>query len=138
MTGPRGWRAAGVLLGSALLAEQTILALMQILLAAAAAAAEPATIIPSDFELKSPPASLRVTPEDCRRTAAAGEIVVCGRSADHYRVKELKPPKGIEIDEGGVIGFDLGNARVEPALEQAGMPDGRISKRVMVRVKVPF
>lgn len=137
MTRPRGWRGAGALLGSALLAEQTILALVQILLFAAAAA-EPVTIMPSDFELKSPPASLRVTPEDCRRTAAAGEIVVCGRSSDHYRVRELKPPKGIEIDEGGVIGFDLGGARVEPALQQVGMPDGRISKRIMVTVKVPF
>ncbi|MGZ8287194.1 MAG: hypothetical protein ACXW27_01625 [Allosphingosinicella sp.] len=94
--------------------------------------------MPSDFELKSPTAPLRVTPEDCRRTAAAGEIVVCGRSPDHYRVKEIKPPKGVEIDEGGVIGLDVGGARVEPALEQVGMPDGRISKRIMVRVKVPF
>jgi hypothetical protein len=81
---------------------------------------------------------MRVTPEDCRREAAAGEIVVCGRSADHYRVKELKPPKGMEIDEGGVIGLDLGGSRVEPALQQVGMPDGRISKRIMVTVKVPF
>jgi hypothetical protein len=104
----------------------------------AAAAAEPATIVPSDFELKPPPASLRITSEDCRRTAAAGEIVVCGRSADHYRVKELKPPRGIEIDDGGVIGLNLGGARVEPSMEQVGMPDGRISKRIMVKVKVPF
>lgn len=94
--------------------------------------------MPSDFELKPPAAALRVTPEDCRRTAAAGEIVVCGRSADHYRAREVKPPKGVEIDEGGVIGLDLGGSRVEPALQQVGMPDGRISKRIMVRVKVPF
>ncbi|HYI39259.1 MAG TPA: hypothetical protein VE053_02965 [Allosphingosinicella sp.] len=103
-----------------------------------AAAAEPATIVPSDFELKSPPMPLRVTPEDCRRTAAAGEIVVCGRSPDHYRVKELKPPKGIEIDAPGVVGLDMGSARVEPQLQQVQMPDGRFSKRVMVTVKVPF
>lgn len=94
--------------------------------------------MPSDFELKSPAAPLRVTPEDCRRTAAAGEIVVCGRSADQYRAKEVKPPKGIEIHEGGVIGFDLGGSRVEPLLQQVEMPQGQISKRVMVTVKVPF
>jgi hypothetical protein len=110
---------------------------VQILLAAAAAA-EPPAIMPSDYELKPPPASLRVTPEDCRRTAAAGEIVVCGRGAEHYRVREVKPPKGIEIDEGGVIGLNFGGSRVEPALQQVGMPDGRISKRIMVTVKVPF
>jgi hypothetical protein len=102
------------------------------------AAAEPAPIVPGDFELKPPAPSLRVTPQDCRRTAAAGEIVVCGRSPDEYRVKELRPPKGLEIDEGGVIGFNLGGSRVEPALEQVEMPDGRISKRIMVRVKVLF
>jgi hypothetical protein len=102
------------------------------------AAAEPSAIVPSDFELKPPPAPLRATPGDCRRTAAAGEIVVCGRSPDEFRLKELRPPKGIKIDEGGVIGFDLGGARVEPALQQVGMPDGRISKRIMVTVKVPF
>jgi hypothetical protein len=96
--------------------------------------------MPSDFDLKAPPASLRVVPEDCRRSAAAGEIVVCGRSSDHYRAREIKPPKGIEIDErGGVIGLDLGGgARLEPSLSQVGMPDGRISKRFMVTVKVPF
>ena len=95
-------------------------------------------IATSDFELKPPAVPLRATPQDCRRNAAAGEIVVCGRSPDEYRLKELKAPKGMEIDEGGVIGFDLGGARVEPGLSQVGMPDGRISKRIMVNVKVPF
>ena len=94
--------------------------------------------MPGDFELKPPAAPARLTPEDCRREAAAGEIVVCGRSADHYRARELKPPKGIEIDEGGVIGRDVGGARVEPLLQQVVMPDGRISKRIMVTVKMSF
>lgn len=94
--------------------------------------------MPSEFVLKPPAPSLRVTPRDCRRGAAAGEIVVCGRSPDEYRLKEIEVPKGMEIDEGGVIGLDLGGARVEPSLSQVGMPDGRISKRIMVTVKVPF
>lgn len=94
--------------------------------------------MPSDFELKPPPVSLQVTPRNCRSAGAAGEVVVCGRNPDQYRVKELRPPKGIEIEEGGVIGFDMGGARVEPALEQVGMPDGRISKRIMVKVKLGF
>jgi hypothetical protein len=119
----------------AILAEPTILALISILLLAAA---DPVPIMPSDFELKSPPPPSRVTPEDCRRSAAAGEIVVCGRNPDQYRAKEIKPPKGVEIHEGGVIGRDIGGARVEPLLEQVGMPGGQISKRIMVTVKVPF
>lgn len=94
--------------------------------------------MPSGFELKPPAASLRVTPEDCRREAAAGEIVVCGRDADAYRYKEVKPPPGIEVDSGGVIGFDLGGARVGPSLSEVTMPDGRVSKRIMVTVTVPF
>ena len=92
----------------------------------------------SDFELKPPAAALRATRQDCRRSAAAGEIVVCGRRPDEYRLKEIEVPKGMEIDAGGIIGFDLGGARVEPGLNQVGMPDGRISKRIMVTVKVPF
>lgn len=92
----------------------------------------------SDFELKPPAAPLRLTPDDCRRGSAAGEIVVCGRSPDEYRLKEIEVPKGMAIDEGGIIGFDLGGARVEPELSQVRMPDGRISKRIMVTVKVPF
>ena len=79
---------------------------------------------------------MRATPQDCRRNAAAGEIVVCGRQPDEYRYKEVKPPAGLEVD--GVIGFDLGGARVEPGLSQVAMPDGRVSKRIMVTVKVPF
>ena len=99
---------------------------------------EPVKIVTSDFELKPPAPSLRATPQDCRRNSAAGDIVVCGRRPDEYRLKEIKVPEGMEIDEGGLIGFDLGGARVEPGLSQVAMPDGRISKRIMVTVKVPF
>ena len=69
---------------------------------------------------------------------AAGEILVCGRSPDGHRLVEVKPPAGIEDDPGGVIGVNAGGSRIEPKLEQVGMPDGRISKRIMVTVKVPF
>jgi hypothetical protein len=95
-------------------------------------------VVPSEFVLKPPAPSLRATPQDCRRSAGVGEIIVCGRAQEQFRARELKPPKGMEIDEGGVIGFDLGGARVEPGLSQVGMPDGRISKRIMVTVTVPF
>ncbi|HEX6374971.1 MAG TPA: hypothetical protein VFZ91_04555 [Allosphingosinicella sp.] len=118
-------------------AEPALLNVATILLLASAAP-EPVKIEPSAFQLKPPAASLRAVPQDCRRAAAAGEIVVCGRSPDEYRLKEVKPPEGIEIDEGGVVGFDMSGARVEPRLDQVGMPDGRISKRIMITVKVPF
>ncbi|MFL6845679.1 MAG: hypothetical protein ACJ8ER_12445 [Allosphingosinicella sp.] len=95
-------------------------------------------IVPSEFSLKPPPASSRVTPQDCRREVAAGEIVVCGHDSDAYRYKEIKPPPGIEVDSGGVIGLDFGGARVEPEMTEVAMPDGRVSKRIMVTVKVPF
>jgi hypothetical protein len=95
-------------------------------------------IVPSEFQLKPPAVSLRVTPQDCRRTAAAGEIVVCGRRQDEYRLREIEVPEGMELDEGGLIGFDTRGARVEPKLDQVGMPGGRISKRIMVTVTVPF
>jgi hypothetical protein len=119
------------------LAERTNLQLATILLLAAVPP-EPVKIEISDFELKPPPVSSRVIPEDCRREAAAGEIVVCGRDSEIYRYKEVKLPAGIEVDSGGVIGFDVGGARVEPSLSEVGMPDGRVSKRIMVTLKVPF
>lgn len=133
----RGWRRGGALLVSAAITEQATLELATIILLAAGAP-EPVKIVTSEFELKPPARPLRVTPQDCRREAAAGEIVVCGRSPDAYRAQEIKVPKGMEIDEGGIIGFDVGGARVEPSLSQVGMPDGRISKRIMMKVKVPF
>lgn len=95
-------------------------------------------MIPSDFELKAPGAPERIIPDDCRRSAAAGEIVVCGRNPDQYRARELKPPKGIEVKAPGVIGRYVGNARVEPLLEELAMPQGQISKRIMITVKVAF
>jgi hypothetical protein len=94
--------------------------------------------VPDGFTLKPPPAPLRVTPEDCRRAASAGEIVVCGRDSEAYPYREIKPPAGIDVDSGGAIGFDVGGARVGPGLSQVAMPDGRVSKRIMVTVKVPF
>jgi hypothetical protein len=101
-------------------------------------AAEPTAVIPSDFELKAPGAPERIIPDDCRRSAAAGEIVVCGRNPDQYRARELKPPNGIEVHEPGVVGLDIGGVRIEPKLEEVQMPQGQISKRVMVTVKVAF
>jgi hypothetical protein len=104
----------------------------------AAADAEPTRIVSSEFVLTPPAPSLRTTPQDCRRSAGVGEIVVCGRSQEEYRAREIRPPKGIEVDEGGVVGLDLAGSRIEPSLSQVTMPDGRISKRFMVTVKVPF
>jgi hypothetical protein len=95
-------------------------------------------IAASEFVLEAPAPSLRAVPNDCRRGAGAGDIVVCGRRRDDYRVRDIRPPKGIEIEEGGVVGFDIGGSRVEPSLSQVAMPDGRISKRIMVTIKVPF
>jgi hypothetical protein len=63
---------------------------------------------------------------------------VCGRSQEQHRLRELKPPAGIEIDEPGVIGDQHRRRPRRAQLEQVGMPDGRISKRVMVTVKIPF
>jgi hypothetical protein len=59
------------------------------------------------------------------------------RSHDEHGVRELRPPPGI-VDRSGVIGVDLGGARLEPKLGQIAMPESRISKRIMVTVKVPF
>jgi hypothetical protein len=134
----RDWRRREALLGSGPITERDDLQLVTILLLASAVA-EPVKIEPSEFELKPRAPALRATPEPCRRTAATGDIVVCGRSEDLYRFREIRPPSGLDINSGGIIGLDLGGgARMGPTLEEVGMPDGRVSKRIMVTVKVPF
>ena len=104
-----------------------------LLLAAQAASAE---VDPVDYTLPPQPRSERIV-ADCRSDVAAGEIVVCGRR-DAHRYREAAPPKGVETGGSSVIGTYVGGARVEPLLEQVQMPNGMISKRVMVTVKVAF
>lgn len=106
------------------------------MIALAAAEGDPPAPIPSDFQLKPAERSERILPPPCR-PGRGDEIVVCGRSEDQ-RLRESKLPPGVRVREGGVVGIDLGDARIEPKLEQAPMPRGAVSKRVMVTVKVPF
>jgi hypothetical protein len=106
------------------------------MIALAAAEAEPPPAVPPDFQLKPPPRGEHILPPPCQR-GRGDEIVVCGRSQDE-RLREAKLPPGVELREGGVVGVDLGGARVEPKLEEVAMPQGAVSKRVMVTVKVPF
>jgi hypothetical protein len=106
------------------------------MIALAAAEGDSPPAIPSDFQLKPPARSERILPPPCR-PERGDEIVVCGRSEDR-RLEPLKPPPGVHPSDGGVIGMDLGGARIEPKLEEVAMPGGAVSKRVMVTVKLPF
>ena len=117
-----------------------------LLLAAAQAAApasapsqrETAQVVATDYSLKPGERSGRLTPENCLRAAAEGEIVVCGRP-DQYRVAELK--RRPEWGEAGIpkLGMTLGpGATLAPKLEQVEMPGGQICKRIMATVKISF
>ena len=88
-----------------------------------------APAIPSDFTLQAAPRGERILPPPCR-PGRPDEIVVCGHDADRDRLTELKPPRGIVDAKGGVIGLDIGGARIEPKLEQVEFPGGMVSKRV--------
>jgi hypothetical protein len=111
-----------------------------ILLAAAATQGEPAPPppVPFDFRLKAGERSTRITPDSCRRDAAAGEIVVCGRP-DEYRVEDLEmrpewAAKGIPK-----VGMTLApGVTLEPTMEQVALQQGLISKRFMATVKFKF
>ena len=94
--------------------------------------------IPSDFDLA------RVRPAEGRpRRACTGatpdEIVVCGRrrpGGDDYPLEEMArryedKPVIAEVDIGG-------GAKARAYVDSATMPDGTISKRAMVGVKLPF
>ena len=103
-----------------------------------AAAADPAAVEPTDWRLKARPAPELITPGRCREGGARGDIVVCGR-----RPKEFLPgtPEGaeeFESDGPGRIVRDIGIGTLSPELEQVEMPDGQISKRILVRFRMPF
>lgn len=70
--------------------------------------------------------------------ASALEIVVCGkaRDPDRYRLKPMEPmassaPPRAEWELGGGV-------RAGVAASQVPMPQGAVSNRVMVTVKLPF
>lgn len=108
-----------------------------LMLAAAAEPAAAAPVLPRDWTLTPSPPPPAIPPS-CREEAAAGAIVVCGQRED---VLPAIPGNAAEFapDEPYRMQFGLdGGGTVGPELEQAGMPDGRISKRILVRVRVPF
>ena len=93
--------------------------------------------VPPDFDL----AKLRAADTNPSITGrcgsqTSGEIVVCGRRQDDgggtkYRPEPANAPLTAEFGIGG-------GAKMRAYVEQVGMPDGQISKRIMVGIKVPF
>jgi hypothetical protein len=107
------------------------------MLALAQTGADAAAVAPSDYRLKPAPPRTRITPDPCP-VARAGEIVVCARRGEGQRLRTLVPPAGVKEPTPG-IGFDLGGgARVEPRVSEVAMPNGQVSKRVTVDLKIPF
>jgi len=93
--------------------------------------------VPPGFTLQPGPKDRRIVAPDCR-PGRADEIVVCARDPGRDRLTEIKPPDGVVDRPGGVVGLDIGGARLEPKLEQVEFPGGIVSKRVMVTIKIPF
>jgi hypothetical protein len=106
------------------------LALMLALQSAPQASAAPPLQV--DFDLA------RVKPSDpCATGAAGSDIVVCGRRPrgdyDFEKWERLFRTKPL-LAETSIGGGAVANV----SLESAGMPDGRIAKRIMVGVKLKF
>ena len=92
---------------------------------------------PVDYALPQERVGGRIL-DDCSRRPA-GEIVVCGRRGDGYRVKELPLPEGVEPETAGDGSFGIGLAKgVRVEAEQVSRPDGWRDNRIMVKVKIPF
>ncbi|MFN3389646.1 MAG: hypothetical protein ACK40O_12015 [Allosphingosinicella sp.] len=112
-----------------------------LLLAASAdpAAAPPPAVLPSDWALEAKPP--RAGPRSCREGLAAGEIVVCGQRPEDFLPGTPDNAAAFAPREPYRIQFMLGEgATVGPDMEAAGMPDGRISKRILIliRFRIPF
>ena len=107
------------------------------LLLIALAAADAPEVEPVDYQLPEERVGGRVL-QDCSRRSA-GEIVVCGRRGDGYRLKELEPPDGVEPTAAGDGSFGVGLAKgVRVEAEQVTRPDGWRDNRFLVKVKIPF
>jgi len=91
-------------------------------------------VTPSDFRLKPAAPGINVLPH-CA-DPAPGEILVCGRRGQGQRVTELRLPPGVKPRQR--VGFDLGGGRVQPAMHEQGMPQGRVSKRFTIDFLFPF
>ena len=102
------------------------------------AAAEPAAVEVTDWRLQPPQAPERITPGRCREAAAEGDIVVCGRRPEDHLPGTIEGAE--EFAAGGPkrITHDLGFGTLSPELEQVAMPDGQISKRILIRFRMPF
>lgn len=94
-----------------------------------------------------PPADRRVSvdlparwhPGGCSSTEPSRDIVVCGQrdASEQYRVRPL-PEKYAEVGGPG-IGVDLGKgARGNLHTETGGTIDGKVAKRILFTVTMPF
>ena len=72
---------------------------------------------------------------------APGEILVCGSrgGSKQYRIQPLPP--GYSSDSGGLPKAEMGlgaGATGRVYVESVGMPDGQISKRIMIGIGTKF
>jgi hypothetical protein len=102
--------------------------------AAAPAAPPPADIRTIDFDLS------RYRPAPLACAPAPGNILVCGRrpagslsAAEMARLAKLYAQGPIDAETGL-----FGKVRGRVYTEQAGMPNGQVSKRAMVGIRLPF
>lgn len=105
----------------------------------AASAAEPPQVEAVDYVLPEPGPKIDGGPiTGCRSGAQPGEIVVCGRRSDGYRIEALKPPPGSEAPAAdGSFGVGLAKG-IGAEVEQVTRPDGLRDNRVMLKWKMPF
>ena len=105
---------------------------LAVLLALQAAAPAPPAAAPIDFDLA------RVKPSDPCAGGATSEIVVCGRrpgrgdyDLEAWEKVFREKPLIAEIGVGG-------GAKARAYVESAPMPQGQVSKRAMVGIKIGF
>ncbi|TMJ11584.1 MAG: hypothetical protein E6G94_15710 [Alphaproteobacteria bacterium] len=82
----------------------------------------------------------RIVDDPCRKPD--GEIVVCGRrgESDKYRITGLPTKQEQKIRDPGIpVGIDLnGTTRLGVVVDQVVFPQGMISQRAMVSVRIKF
>lgn len=116
------------------------MALVLLMIAQVAAASPPPAAAPAriDFDLaKAPRGELAMGLSRCPKGEEEGDIVVCARISGEgydYEGAERRYRQGPMDAETGLFGTVRGRVYVE----SVGMPNGDVSKRVMVGIKLPF
>ena len=97
-------------------------------------------VLQASAVISAPASSVGLRDADPAKACASSsdEIVVCGRRAEDeaFRLRPLPDDRFTEKPLRATIGLGKGTLGIEG--DEAAMPQGQVSKRAMLKFKIPF